>query len=81
MSTASFVSMALLISGDLVVFVHFDLFFLLFWVLVYIVMNVTNFLRNECFIYIFDREKTMPIFRKNKVCMQINAFWASLHQK
>ena len=64
--------MALLISGDLVVFVRFDLFFLLFWLLVYILINITNFLRNERFFYIFDGEKTMPIFGNNKVCMQMN---------
>ena len=65
--------------GWLVLFVCFDLFcLLLFWVLhvVYILINVTNFLRNEHYVYIFDGEKTMPVFWKNKVCMQINAFWA-----
>ena len=30
-------------------------------------------LRNEHFVYICDCGKTMPIFGKNKVCMQINA--------
>ena len=48
-------------------FVRFNLFFLLCQVLVYILINVTNFLRNEHFVYIFDGEKTMPIFGKNKV--------------
>ena len=71
--TGSFLSVALLISGDLVVFVHFDLFFLLFCLLVYILINITNFLRDERFVYIFDGEKAMPIFGKNKVCMQMNA--------
>ena len=59
--TGSSVSVASLISGDLVVFVRFDRFFLLFWVLVYSSINVTNFLRNECFVFIFDGGKTMPI--------------------
>ena len=44
------------ISRDFAVFVHFDLFFLSFQVLVYILQNVTNFLRNERFVYIFDGE-------------------------
>ena len=65
--------MASLISSDLVEFVRFDLFFLLFQVLVYILINVTNFLQNERFVYIFDSEKTKPIFGKSKVCMQMNA--------
>ena len=75
MLTGSFVSVFLgftylqcLVHG-----VHFDLFCLLFWVLVYILVNVTNFLRNEG-VYIFNGEKTTPIVGKNKVCMQINAF-------
>ena len=38
--------------------------------------NITNFLQNERFVYIFDGEKTMPIIWKNNICMQINAFWA-----
>ena len=63
-----------LISGDFAVFFRFDLFFLSFRVLVYILLNVTNFLRNERSVYIFDGDKTMPIFAKNKICMQINAF-------
>ena len=72
--TGSFVSVALLISGNYtVVFVRFDLFCLLFWVLVDILINVTNFLRNESFVYIFDGEKTMPIFGKIKfVCKLIH---------
>ena len=54
-------------------FVRFDLFCLLFWVLVDILINVTNFLRNESFVYIFDGEKTMPIFGKIKfVCKLIH---------
>ena len=40
------------------------LFFLLFRVLVCILINVTNFTRNERIVYIFDGEKTMPIFEK-----------------
>ena len=58
------------------VFVRFDPFCLLFWVLVDILINVTNFLLNESFVYIFDGEKTMPIFEKTKfvICMQINPF-------
>ena len=68
--TGSFVSVASLISGDLVVFVRFNLFFnSVVWVLVYILINVTNFLRNERFVYIFDSEKTLPILGKNKVCI------------
>ena len=43
-------------------------------VLVDILRNINNFLQNEHFIYIFDSEKTMPTFGKNKVCMEINAF-------
>ena len=46
------------ISDDFAVFVRFDLFFLSFWVLVYILQNVTNFLQNERFVYIFDSEET-----------------------
>ena len=54
-------------------FVRFDLFCLLFWVLVDILIKVTNFLRNESFVYIFDGEKTMPIFGKIKfVCKLIH---------
>ena len=55
-------------------FVRFDPFCLLFWVLVSILINVTNFFRNERFVYIFDGEKTMPVFRKNEVCMQLMHF-------
>ena len=41
--------------------------------LVDILINVTNFLRNESFVYIFDGEKTMPIFGKIKfVCKLIH---------
>ena len=71
--TSSFVSLASLIFDDFAVFVRFDLFFLSFRVLVYILLIVTNFLRNESFVYIFDGEKSMLIFGKNKICMQINA--------
>ena len=74
--TGSFVSVALLISSDLVVFVHFNLFFLLFRVLVYILINVINFLQNEHFVYIFESEKNYAHIWKSKVCMQINAFLA-----
>ena len=63
------------ISGDFAAFVRFNLFLVSFRVLVYILQNITNFLRNERFVYIFDGEKTMPIFKKkNKIHMQINAF-------
>ena len=55
------------------VFVRFDLFCLLFWVLVDILINVTSFPLNESFVYIFDGEKTMPIFGKIKfVCKLIH---------
>ena len=41
--------------------------------LVDILINVTNFLRNESFVYIFDGEKTMLIFGKIKfVCKLIH---------
>ena len=61
--------MASLISSDLVVLVRFDLFFLLFQVLVCILINVTNFLRNEHFVYIFDGEKLCTYLEKRKfVC-------------
>ena len=56
------------------VFVHFNLFCLLFWVLVYILINVTNFLQNEHFVYIFDGEKTMPIFGKIKFVCKLMHF-------
>ena len=56
-------------SGDFAALIRFNLFFLSFRVLVYILQNITNFLRNECFVYIFDGEKTMPTFEKNKMCM------------
>ena len=50
-------------------FVRFNLFCLLSWVLVYILIKVTSFLRNERFVYIFNGEKTMPVFGKTKfVC-------------
>ena len=62
------------ISRDFAVFVHFDLFFQSFQVLVYILQNVTNFLRNEHFVYIFDGEKTMPIFRKIKFVCKLMHF-------
>ena len=64
--TGSFVSVTSLISDDLVVFVRFDLFFVLFWLLVYILIKVTNFLRNEHFVYIFDSEKLCPYLEKIK---------------
>ena len=54
------------------VVVHFDLFCLLFWVLVYIFINVTSFLRNERF-YIFDGEKLCPYLEKIKfVCKSMH---------
>ena len=62
------------ISHDFAVFVRFDLFFLSFRVLVYILQNVTNFLRNERFVYIFDGEKTMPIFGKIKFVCKLMHF-------
>ena len=34
--------------------------------LLLLLINVTYFLRNERFVYIFDSEKTMPIFGKIK---------------
>ena len=43
-------------------------------VLVYILQNVTNFLRNERFVYIFDSEKTMPIFGKIKFVCKLMHF-------
>ena len=55
-------------------FVPFGLFFLSFRVLVYILQNVTNFLRNERFVYIFDSEKTMPIFGKIKFVCKLMHF-------
>ena len=42
--------------------------------LVYILQNVTNFLRNERFVYIFDGEKTMPIFGKIKFVCKLMHF-------
>ena len=61
------------ISGDNCC-VHLFLFFLSFRVLVYILENVTNFLRNERFVYIFDGEKTMPIFGKIKFVCKLMYF-------
>ena len=55
------------ISHDFAVFVRFNLF-------VYILQNVTNFLRNERFVYIFDGEKTMPIFGKIKFVCKLMHF-------
>ena len=69
--TGSFVSVASLISGDLVVFVRFNLVFRLFRVLVCILINVTTFLLNERLFTFLTVKKTMPIFGKNKACMQI----------
>ena len=62
------------ISHGFAVFVRFDLFFLSFRVLVYILQNVTNFLRNERFVYIFDGQKTMPIFGKIKFVCKLMHF-------
>ena len=62
------------ISRDFAVFVHFNLFFLSFQVLVYILQNVTNFLRNERFVYIFDGKKTMPVFGKIKFVCKLMHF-------
>ena len=72
--TGSFVSVASLISGITRSGVRsFRSFLSVVLVLVDILINVTNFLRNESFVYIFDGEKTMPIFGKIKfVCKLIH---------
>ena len=62
------------ISGDLVVFVCFNLFFLLFWALVYILINITNFLQNEHFVYILTVEKLCPYFGKIKFVCKLMHF-------
>ena len=54
------------ISGDFAAFVRFNLFFLSFRVLVYILQNITNFLRNERFVYInfLTVKKLCPYLKK-----------------